>query len=99
MDTIFQELPGDLKKIAEVAGIEAAVKIAVAFRGTYLYIHALDSLKRILRDEEIRREYGQGSKVRDLSLRFGLTERQIKRILGEPPLCVVPEVLSDLLRN
>jgi len=98
MGTIHEELPGDLKRIAEVAGLEAAIRIGMAFRGTYLYIHTLDSLKRLIRDEEIRRGYARGEKVRELSKRFGLAERTIKKILARAGYDI-PEGLSNLLSN
>ena len=34
-EDLIDALPGDLRRIAEVAGVEAAVKIARAFRGTF----------------------------------------------------------------
>jgi hypothetical protein len=42
----MESLPGDLRRIAEVAGLEAAVRIARAFRGTYLYVQGLDDLMK-----------------------------------------------------
>lgn len=99
LKNFHEGLPGDLGKIAEVAGLEAAVKIGRAFRGTYLYIHGLDHLRRRLRDEEIRHSYEKGAKVRHLSLRFGLTERQVRRILGESPMRGVPDTLLTLIKD
>ncbi|MDA8168104.1 MAG: hypothetical protein M0Z59_00215 [Nitrospiraceae bacterium] len=94
-----ERLRGDLGRIAEVAGFEAAVKIGIAFRGTYLYIHGLDALKRRLRDEEIRRAYEKGATAKDISNRFGLTQRQVRRILGEEPLDSIPDSVLHLLKG
>jgi Mor family transcriptional regulator len=93
-----KDLQGDLKKIAEVAGMEAAMKIGRAFKGTYLYISGFEQLKKKVRDEEIRRAYGEGVKVRLLCLRHGLTERQIRRILCEAEH-ELPGSLLDLIRD
>lgn len=82
-------LPGDLARIAEVAGVEAAVRIADAFRGTSLYICGLDDLRRRARDERIRQEYDSGTPVRTLARRYNITDRAIRKILGrvdESPL-------------
>jgi Mor family transcriptional regulator len=99
MSTVVQELPGDLQRIAEVAGVEAAVKIALAFRGTYLYINAMDSLKRLVRDEEIRAAYGRGVKIRDISFRYGLSQRRVRKILDEAPSVGLPEAVAELIKN
>lgn len=77
-------LPGDLRRIAEVAGLEAALRIARAFRGTYLYVPGLDEFEKQLRDERIRKDYDQGKSVRKLSLQYGVTERAIWKILKKP---------------
>lgn len=71
-------LPGDLQRIAEVAGTEAALKIAREFRGTTLYI---PDVFRQLRDEAIRRHYDGGVSVKRLAIEHRLTERWVWRIL------------------
>lgn len=97
--SFIRDLPGDLRRIAEVAGLEAAVKIGRAFRGTYLYIHGLDQLQRLLRDEEIRRAYEMGVGIKNLSVRHSLSERQIKRILGEPASMELSNILQRLISD
>jgi Mor family transcriptional regulator len=97
--SFIEELPGDLRKIAEVAGLDAALKIGRAFRGTHLYIRGLDPFLRIVRDEKIRRDYGKGGTPRVLSARYGLTTRQIRRILGEEPVRDIPDTLLDLMTD
>ena len=84
-DNIIEQLPGDIRKIAEVVGVEPALKLAKAFRGTYLYIHNLDDILREIRNKEIRKSYNKGRKVRDLAIKHRLTERQILNILGTEP--------------
>ena len=79
---IIEQLPGDIRRIAEVIGVEAALKIAKAFRGTRLYIHTTDEFLREIRDKKIREEYSNRSKVRELAIRYELTERQIWNVLG-----------------
>jgi hypothetical protein len=77
---LIESLPGDLRHIAQVAGLEAAIRIARAFRGTYLYV---PDLMRQIRDEKIRHEYDRGRDFRSLALEYGLTQRQIRNILCE----------------
>lgn len=97
-ERVIQYLSGDLKRIAEVAGIEAALKIAHAFRGAYIYISGLDKLMRLARDEKIRDEYDQGVSVRRLALKYQITERGIRKILGKPSSEIDIDLYA-LLRN
>ncbi len=96
---LLDQLPGDLRKIAEVVGVDAAVKIAKAFAGTYLYIHKIDAFLREMRDHDIRMEYAQGKKPRELAIKNRLTERQIWNILGFEPASKTSPDLLDLLKE
>jgi Mor family transcriptional regulator len=98
-DKIIEQLPGDLRRIAEVIGVDCTLKIAKAFRGTYLYIHSLDDLLREIRNKSIREDYtAERLEVSRLAVKHGLTERQIWNILGsEPPSTTTPSLL-DLLK-
>lgn len=78
---LIESLPGDLKQIAQVAGLEAAIRIARAFRGTYLYVPGLDELMKQIRDEKIRKEYDEGSGTKGLAAKYGVSQRHIRRIL------------------
>lgn len=71
-------LPGDLGRIAEIAGLQAALSIAREFRGTTIYVP--DILRRP-RDDSIRQEYDKGAPVRRIALKYGLTERCVRKIL------------------
>ena len=95
---IIEQLPGDLRRIAEVIGIEPTLDLAKAFRGTYLYIHNLDDMLREIRNEDIRKSYSKGTKVTDLAIKHRLTERQIWNILGMEPDEVTPPSLLNLLK-
>lgn len=74
-------LQGDLQRIAEIAGVEAALKIAREFRGTHLYIP--DVFKKV-RDEEIRKEYDGGLSARSLAIKHRIAERTVWDILKKP---------------
>ncbi len=82
---ILEKLPGDLRRIAEIAGIDATLKIAKEFGGAYLYIPKLDGLYREIRDASIREEYDNGKSVRELARKHDLTDRHIYNILGVQP--------------
>lgn len=75
-------MQGDVGRIAQIAGLEAALKIAVAFRGTTIYINSLDPLFREARNARIRKDYDGGTPTRRLAIKYGLTIRGVRKILG-----------------
>jgi len=97
-EEVMEMLPGDLRRIAEVAGLEAAVKIAKAFRGCVLYVPGIDEVTRKARDEMIRKDYDGGKDVRLLARRYGLSERSVRLALKRPA-CGIPGEILDLLRE
>ena len=87
----IEELPGDLKRLAEVLeesapghGVRLALVIEENFRGTYLRINNIDHLRRRWRDQEIKRRYDQGEAVIDIARSVGLCDRQIWNVLKTP---------------
>lgn len=93
---VMELLTGDLKRIAEVAGVEAAVRIARAFRGCFLYVPGLDEVVRRARDEMIKKDYKSGSGLKRLAIKYGLTERRLRMIVNSPS-CAFSRELLDLL--
>lgn len=77
----MKRLPCDIRRIAEVIGVELALKLAKEFRGTYLYMGNIDSLERGLRDLRVRKDSNGGVSIRNLAMKYRLSERQIKNIL------------------
>jgi Mor family transcriptional regulator len=92
-------LPGDLRRIAEVAGLEAAVRIARAFRGCFLYVPGLDEVSRRARDSMIRRDYDSGATLRALARRHGLTTRRVRVILSSSPPPDLPREILEVLEE
>lgn len=89
----IEELPGDLRLIAEVIGVEPTLRLARAFGGTPLYIIKIDRYENRLRNKQIREEFdrrtGQGESatkvVTDISRRPGLPcIRQLWNIVNAP---------------
>jgi Mor family transcriptional regulator len=81
----MSRLSGELKRFAELIGIENTLLIAREFGGAYLYIPKLDGLAREIRDASIRCDFDSGRTVRELARRHNLTERHIYTILGVQP--------------
>jgi Mor family transcriptional regulator len=59
-ENLLEILPGDLRRIAEVAGLEAAVRIAQTFGGTFIYVPGLDDMMRRARDAMIKKDLSKG---------------------------------------
>lgn len=95
-ETLLRYMHGDLRRIAEIAGVEAAVRISLALGGNVVYVPALGELHKLARDERIRKEFRSGRTARALSRRFGLTERSIWRILNKPGPRLGPKIASLL---
>jgi Mor family transcriptional regulator len=93
----IEMLPGDLKRIAEVAGLEAAVRLARAFRGSFLYVPGLSEVARKARDQMIKRDYDSGLSVRRISAKYDLSERWIWKILNSSSAKELPQEILNLL--
>ena len=92
----INQLPGDLKLVAEEIGLEATMKLVKKFGGGYLVIPKCVALINNIRDNEIRRLYNAGGCTRrDLAWKSRLTIRQIDNILSETNSEVHP-TLFDL---
>jgi len=82
-ENLIERLPPSLQQVARVVGIEATLKLEKAFRGTYIYIASVDTIRREVRDVKIRAEYDAGGvTVSHLAVKHHLTERQIYTILS-----------------
>lgn len=85
-DKLISRLPETLREIADLCGVENALKIAKKFGGTRPYIPKLDDITREVRDARIREEYDSGKyTIERLATRHRLCIRQISYILGEEP--------------
>jgi Mor family transcriptional regulator len=103
---IIEQLPGDLRRIAEVIHqyfpatpyIEITLRLAKEFRCVKLHMHTTDHFWREIRDKKIRSDYDRGEKTRELALKYRLTERHIFNILGMEPESATAPSLLDLLK-
>ncbi|MDH4317915.1 MAG: hypothetical protein OEV64_05950 [Desulfobulbaceae bacterium] len=87
----IEDLPGDLALIAAVVeeqlpgcGVMVALLLSKTFRSQELYIHSLECLERQWRNDTIRKEYENGTPVRDLCTKWTLSQRWVEDILGKP---------------
>ena len=95
-DAILKRLGGDFKRVAEIIGVDNALRLSNEFGGLWISIPKLDDMRREVRNTEIRRQYDAAadktSAVRDLARQHNLTGRQIYNILG-----IQPEGEDDLV--
>jgi Mor family transcriptional regulator len=88
---ILDRLNGDFRRVAELIGLDNALRISAEFGGLWISVPKLDSLKREVRDRVIRETYDKAQKtqkthvVRSLAREHDLTARQIYNILGVQP--------------
>ncbi len=84
-DAFISRLPSTLRKIAEMCGLDNALKIGERFGGVNLYIPKPKALMRDIRNARIREEYDSGKyTISDLSRRHRLSIRMISYILKGP---------------
>lgn len=85
------------RKLADVIGIEATLKICEAFGGDAIYIPLTDTIYTAVRRKWIREEYLEKNVApRRLARKYGLSEREVQRIVsGIRPEQVKIEELID----
>ncbi len=87
----IDELPGDLSAVAAVIeehapgqGVDITLALVQHFRGTYIYCHNVDAIKRAARDRWIKQQRDAGMTVPEIARAVGLGERRVWIITGEP---------------
>lgn len=98
MEDAINNLPGaDLKRFAEIFGIEATFTLVEHFGGGYLIIPKCDGLLKEVRNRKIRETYDAGGiTIRELAWKFKLTDRQIKNILSDTDEEIHPTLFDHL---
>lgn len=77
-------LPESYQPVAQIVGIENALKLSRHLGGLYFYYPQIDSLLRAKRDERIRNEFN-GTNHRELARKYNLTESWIRIIVQKKP--------------
>lgn len=85
-DFIIQ--PDDLNEeqqhLAELIGLDNFAKLVQVFGGTNIYIPKAEAFERSIRNEKIRQEYN-GRNIKSLAVKYGLTERQVYKLIDTIP--------------
>lgn len=80
----IEEFPESYQPVAEIVGVEGALRLAQHLGGLSFYYPRLDSLLRDKRDAQIRAEF-TGCNHRDLARKYKLTESWIREIVQRRP--------------
>jgi len=89
----IDDLPGELqplaRAIAELLGPKMAVRLVLhleqLYRGTAIYFHNADAIRRRVRDRRIVERYNSGERVDDIARSAGISARHVWNILGREP--------------
>lgn len=72
------------RKLADVIGIEATLRLCETFGGEAVYIPLTDNVYAAVRRKWIREEYvAKNVAPRHIARKYGLSEREVQRIIGE----------------
>ena len=77
----FEDLPDAHKKLAEIIGIDAMMKLCEACGGMAMYIPMIEGVYTAARAKAIREEYN-GKNVAKLARKYSLTARGVYKIVS-----------------
>lgn len=76
-----EDIPHNVREIAEVIGAEAMMKLVEVYGGANLYIPREFLTKTGMRRSEIRKKYAAGMSTLELSLAYGISQRAVQAAL------------------
>lgn len=83
-EVTLEMLPEPNRKLAEVIGVEAMLKLCERYGGETLYIPMTDAAYAVVRRRWIREEYARhGPKVSWLAKKYRVSEREVQRIVRD----------------
>lgn len=82
-DVTLDDLNEEQLQVVEVIGLEAYKRLIHYYAGTSIYIPKFSEIERRKRNEKIRIEYEKNGDIKALALMYGLSEIQIRTIIGD----------------
>lgn len=82
-DVTLDDLNEEQLQVVEVIGLEAYKRLIYYYAGTSIYIPKFSEIERRKRNEKIRIEYEKNGDIKALALKYGLSEIQIRTIIGD----------------
>lgn len=83
VDVTLDDLNEEQLQVVEVIGLEAYKRLIHYYAGTSIYIPKFSEIERRKRNEKIRIEYEKNGDIKALALKHGLSEIQIRTIIGD----------------
>lgn len=84
-DIAADELPPDMQEIARDQGIDFVKYLVEVFGGEMLYVPTLKKVEKRIRNQKIVTEYN-GKNCSSLAVRYGMSRRQIEKVVREAGL-------------
>lgn len=69
-------------ELAEIIGIEAAMKIVEVYSGSVIYLPKMESVLAPVRDRKIREEF-DGTNGHKLAIRYNVSDSWVLRVVNE----------------
>ena len=76
----LEDIPNAYRDVAQIVGVDAYIQLCKVLGGSSMYFPTARTILKPIRDEQIKREFN-GSNFRSLSLKHGICETQIRKIL------------------
>lgn len=80
----LEDLPEEYQIVAELFGVDGALRLAKESGGMRIYVPKFEKLIRARRDERIRAEFN-GANHRELARKYELTETWVREIVARKP--------------
>lgn len=97
---VLDKLPGDLRELAELIGVEPMMLVVERWGGGYINIPKCEDIKREIKIAEAQALYDAGGiTIRDLARKFDVTDRTMKTWLKLEAEEEMPLPLLELMKN
>ena len=82
LDILPDDIPGQYREVAEILGLDAALRLARECGGESIYIPKIENIFRNARDRAIRAEFN-GSNFRELAKKYKLSVNWVRQIVAD----------------
>ncbi len=83
IDIIIDDLPDDIRNIAELIGLDACLKLVKTYSGEQIYFPKYDSITRKQRNRDIYDQFLSGKGYEELAHKYNLTVSSTREIINE----------------
>ena len=84
MDEIYLDsLSEEMTFLLEIVGMKTFLEICNQFQGDTIYFPKMKSYENSIRNKKIIEEFRNGKTINELSFKYSISSRQVKRILTD----------------